>query len=60
MEIVGKFIKNLGMHLNGNRCPSIVTDLDNNLTLIGNKISNTKMTDIEDEVLASIANEILR
>jgi hypothetical protein len=32
----------------------------NNLNLIGNKIANNNINDIDDEVLSTISNEILK
>lgn len=61
MDIIDNFMKEFGL-FNPNSNNNALTNINgsNNLSLVGNKITPTKFPDLDDEVLSTISNEILR
>lgn len=60
MDIIDNFLKEFGIMnpANAGQLPGVASG--NDLTLVGSKISPSKLPDFDDDALSSISNEILR
>ena len=61
MDIIDNFLKDFGM-AGGNQGQNQSNRGfgPHSLALVGNRITSTKLSDLDDEVLSTISNEILR